>query len=300
MLRKGLEGGLGLLTRTLGCNASTVSPSLPMLSAITADSLLSSKPFNTLRSLHVSSTIALAEGPNRNSKDDAAASLPLQSPEEKMKLLDEWGAAIDKGDLDEAWSIFSSHFPTDKNIIAQLAQMDLMEELEPDEEDTITEESNSSRNSKLSGTGTAAPSQQGVIQERVQKVDELGRSFAVGKRKTSTATVWLRQGTGQVIINRRPFDQYFPALMKRNDVAAPFIATNTLGLYDVVAHVQGGGITGQSEALRHGIAHALQNMDPSTRPGLKAAGLLSRDTRQVERKKPGRKKARKKFQWVKR
>lgn len=296
MLRKGLEGGLSLLTRNLRCDTSIVSSSLPRLSAVTADSL--SKPFITLRSLHISSTTALADGPNHRNKEDTSASLPLQSQEEKMKMLDEWGAAIDRGDLEDAWSIFSAHFPTDKNIISQLAQMDLMEELEPDEEVTITDESgiSSGRTSKFSSLALAAPS----VQERVQKVDELGRSFAIGKRKTSTATVWLRQGTGQVIINKRPLDQYFPALMKRNDVAAPFIATNTLGLYDVMAHVQGGGITGQSEALRHGIAHALQNMDPGTRSGLKAAGLLSRDTRQVERKKPGQKKARKKFQWVKR
>ena len=93
---------------------------------------------------------------------------------------------------------------------------------------------------------------------------------------------------------------YFPSLRRRNDVLTPFFVTDTLGQFDVMAAVEGGGSTGQAQALRHGIAKALQNWDPEVRPVLKSAGLLTRDARIVERKKPGRKKARKSFAFVKR
>ena len=102
------------------------------------------------------------------------------------------------------------------------------------------------------------------------------------------------------MINKRPYDDYFPSLPRRNDLMAPFLVTDTLGSFDVMAAVEGGGATGQAQALRHGIARALQHWDPEMRGPLKAAGLLTRDARIVERKKPGKKKARKSFAWVKR
>eukprot|EP00887_Chlorella_sp_A99_P002232 scaffold10.g2232.t1 len=134
----------------------------------------------------------------------------------------------------------------------------------------------------------------------VRKVDDQGRSHAAGKRKTSIARVWLRPGAGHIMVNKRPFDAYFPGLIRRNDVIAPFEVTGSLGLFDVMIRVRGGGVMGQAQAVRHGIARALQAYDPALRPALKAAGLLTRDARKVERKKPGREKARKAFQWVKR
>ncbi|EFN53841.1 hypothetical protein CHLNCDRAFT_25348, partial [Chlorella variabilis] len=105
---------------------------------------------------------------------------------------------------------------------------------------------------------------------------------------------------GHMMINRRPYDRYFPDLLRRNDLLTPFLVTGTLGCFDVMVSVRGGGQTGQAQAVRHGIARALQNYEPALRPYLKPYGLLSRDSRIVERKKPGLKKARKAFQWVKR
>ena len=142
--------------------------------------------------------------------------------------------------------------------------------------------------------------QEETAKARVRIVDDQGRAHGVGKRKTSVARVWLREGPGHFMVNRRPYDDYFPSLPRRNDLLAPFFVTETLGKFDVMAAVQGGGPTGQAQALRHGIARALQHWDPEMRASLKTAGLLTRDARIVERKKPGLKKARKAFQWVKR
>lgn len=101
-------------------------------------------------------------------------------------------------------------------------------------------------------------------------------------------------------INGRSLNEYFPLFERRADVLDPLCTTNTLGLFDVRATVKGGGTTGQAQALRHGISKALQLFEPELRPALKAEGLLTRDSRIVERKKPGKAKARKSFQWVKR
>ena len=130
--------------------------------------------------------------------------------------------------------------------------------------------------------------------------DEFGRAYGTGKRKTSIARVWVRPGSGDIVINGKRLNEYFGLIQRRSDVLAPLLTTNTLGLFDIRATVKGGGNTGQSQALRHGISKALQLYDPQFRPSLKAEGLLTRDSRIVERKKPGKAKARKSFQWVKR
>lgn len=122
----------------------------------------------------------------------------------------------------------------------------------------------------------------------------------VGRRKTSTARVILRNGNGKVIINEREFENYFPQLLSREDILAPLKLTNALGSYDVIVNVQGGGITGQAEAIRLGISRALVEINPEYRNVLKSAGFLRRDPRMVERKKYGRPKARKRFQFSKR
>mgnify|MGYP000863165251 FL=1 len=123
---------------------------------------------------------------------------------------------------------------------------------------------------------------------------------ATGRRKTSTARVRLVNGVGKVMINDRPFDQYFPLETLRKIVEQPFEATGTQQRFDVLAICDGGGQTGQAGALRHGISRALLLVDPSYRAVLKAAGYLTRDPRMKERKKPGQPGARKRFQFSKR
>lgn len=123
---------------------------------------------------------------------------------------------------------------------------------------------------------------------------------AVGRRKTSTARVYLRPGSGKVVINRRPLDAYFSLETRRRILLSPFKITGSLGSFDVLVNVKGGGLTGQSEAIRLGIARALVASSEDFRKPLRDAGLLTRDPRMVERKKYGQPKARKRFQFSKR
>jgi len=122
----------------------------------------------------------------------------------------------------------------------------------------------------------------------------------VGRRKNATARVILRSGSGNVKINKREFDNFFPMKTNRDDVLLPFNLTETFGKYDVLANVNGGGFSGQAEAIRLGISRALIEISPDFRPILKSSGLLTRDPRMVERKKYGQPKARKRFQFSKR
>lgn len=121
-----------------------------------------------------------------------------------------------------------------------------------------------------------------------------------GRRKTSIARVRLSLGTGQFHVNGRTLEEYFPRETLRTLINQPFEAVNASGRYDVHANLVGGGIAGQAGALRHGIARALQALDPAQRPPLKRAGLLTRDSREVERKKYGQRGARARFQFSKR
>jgi small subunit ribosomal protein S9 len=123
---------------------------------------------------------------------------------------------------------------------------------------------------------------------------------AVGRRKTSVARVILLPGTGKITINRRTLEEFFPIETLRADVLKPLDATQTAGKYDVRINVEGGGTTGQAGAIRLGIARALVDLSEDHKPLLRAAGLLTRDPRMVERKKYGQKKARKRFQFSKR
>jgi small subunit ribosomal protein S9 len=122
---------------------------------------------------------------------------------------------------------------------------------------------------------------------------------ATGRRKTSVARVILRPGKGQFTVNGKSVEQFFPE-MKLSVVRSPLETVSALNKYDVTANLTGGGVTGQAEALRHGIARALLKVDAEMRKPLKAAGFLTRDPRMVERKKYGRKKARRRFQFSKR
>lgn len=142
--------------------------------------------------------------------------------------------------------------------------------------------------------------QEEVAKARVRQVDEKGRAYGTGRRKCSIARVWVQPGDGKFMINDKQFDVYFPMLDHRAALLRPFSETKTLGLWDVNCTVKGGGLSGQVGAIRLGISRALQNWEPGLRPQLREAGFLTRDPRVVERKKPGKAKARKSYQWVKR
>jgi small subunit ribosomal protein S9 len=135
---------------------------------------------------------------------------------------------------------------------------------------------------------------------RKVEIDERGRSYGRGGRKTSTARVWIRPGEGVISINRRDFLEFFPRESHRELILSPMIATGTCGKFDMVVSVEGGGVTGKAGAIRHGLARALEKYNPDYRPPMKRLGFMTRDNRQVERKKVGLKKARKAPQWVRR
>lgn len=122
----------------------------------------------------------------------------------------------------------------------------------------------------------------------------------IGRRKTSIARVYLKPGKGQITVNDRPLDNYFPSEILRTTVRQGLTLTNQVEQYDVQVNVEGGGNKGQAEAIRLGISRALVKLNAENRPPLKKEGLLTRDSRMVERKKPGRRKARRKFQFSKR
>jgi len=126
------------------------------------------------------------------------------------------------------------------------------------------------------------------------------RYYDTGKRKSAIARVWLIPGSGNITVNRRPFEEYFPIETHKTLVQEPLRLTHTLGQYDVLITVRGGGISGQAAAIRHGISKSLLQTDGALRPTLKQAGFLTRDSRIKERKKYGQKKARKRFQFSKR
>ncbi len=122
----------------------------------------------------------------------------------------------------------------------------------------------------------------------------------LGRRKTSVARVYLSEGTGKITVNKRDLNEFFTVPILLDKVNQPFNITDTVGKYDVKVNVKGGGISGQAEAIRLGISKALVEINEEWKPALRAEGLMTRDPRMVERKKPGQKKARKKFQFSKR
>jgi small subunit ribosomal protein S9 len=130
--------------------------------------------------------------------------------------------------------------------------------------------------------------------------NELEQYNGLGRRKTSTARVFLRPGEGRWVVNGRTLEDYLPRAVLRQSVAQPFVTTDTQGRFDVLVNVNGGGLRGQAEAIRLGIARALLKVDEGYRARLRGEELLTRDPREVERKKPGRPGARKRFQFSKR
>jgi small subunit ribosomal protein S9 len=134
----------------------------------------------------------------------------------------------------------------------------------------------------------------------VQKLDQQGRAYATGKRKDAVARVWVKPGSGKVVVNGKDFTAYFARPVLQMIVQQPILAAARQGQYDVHATVAGGGLSGQAGAVRHGISKALTYYEPMLRGVLKAGGFLTRDSRVVERKKYGRAKARRSFQFSKR
>ena len=131
-------------------------------------------------------------------------------------------------------------------------------------------------------------------------VDAQGRSYGTGRRKESVARVWIKPGSGKVVVNGKEQDKYFGRKTHLLVINQPFLVSDRTGQFDVMCTVKGGGLSGQAGALRHGISRALENFEPELRPVLKKAGMLTRDARAVERKKVGLHKARRMKQWAKR
>ena len=152
----------------------------------------------------------------------------------------------------------------------------------------------------VEGAGDGGAVQEDAVIEREPQIDDLGRSYATGKRKDAVARVWIKPGSGKITVNGRDQAVYFARPTLRLIVGQPFTVSGRVDQYDVVCTVKGGGLSGQAGAVKHGISKALTLYEPGLRPALKAAGFLTRDSRVVERKKYGRKKARRSFQFSKR
>ena len=136
--------------------------------------------------------------------------------------------------------------------------------------------------------------------ERKPEIDAEGRAYATGRRKDAVARVWIKPGSGRITVNGRDQEEYFARATLRLIVNQPFEVAGRRNQYDVIATVKGGGLSGQAGAVKHGISQALQRYEPELRAPLKAAGFLTRDARMVERKKYGKRKARRSFQFSKR
>ena len=154
----------------------------------------------------------------------------------------------------------------------------------------------------LEELGAAAGGVTAVVEDAPREPvrDELGRSYATGKRKDAVARVWIKPGSGKVTVNGKQMSEYFARPVLQMILRQPFTIAGVEGEFDVQATVKGGGLSGQAGAVKHGISKALQLYDPSLRGALKAAGFLTRDSRVVERKKFGKRKARRSFQFSKR
>jgi small subunit ribosomal protein S9 len=152
--------------------------------------------------------------------------------------------------------------------------------------------------SALANLQAAKPEAAPVVRE--PKKDAQGRSYATGKRKNAVARVWVKAGNGKIIVNGRALEVYFARPVLRMLINQPFQVANRVGQFDVVCTVAGGGLSGQAGAVRHGISRALTFYEPDLRSPLKAGGFLTRDSRVVERKKYGKAKARRSFQFSKR
>jgi len=163
----------------------------------------------------------------------------------------------------------------------------------------MSETANSLADLETLGADVPAPAQIAAV-IREQEIDAQGRAYATGRRKDAVARVWLKPGTGKIVVNGRDQEIYFARPSLRLVINQPFGVTERTGQYDVIATVKGGGLSGQAGAVKHGIAQALSKYEPLLRSAVKSEGFLTRDSRVVERKKYGKAKARKSFQFSKR
>jgi small subunit ribosomal protein S9 len=154
--------------------------------------------------------------------------------------------------------------------------------------------------SSLQELGAATGQTEQAAPVHVQKLDKSGRAYATGKRKDAIARVWLKPGSGKITVNDKEFAAYFARPVLQMVLRQPIVAVNRDGQYDIVVTVAGGGLSGQAGAVRHGISKALTYYEPGLRAVLKKGGFLTRDSRVVERKKYGKAKARRSFQFSKR
>ncbi len=152
----------------------------------------------------------------------------------------------------------------------------------------------------LEDLGTATQTETSDAPVREQKLDQYGRAYATGKRKDAVARVWVKPGSGKITVNGKEFAAYFARPVLQMILQQPIVAAERVDQYDVVATVAGGGLSGQAGAVRHGISQALTLYEPELRGVLKKGGFLTRDSRVVERKKYGKAKARRSFQFSKR
>ena len=171
---------------------------------------------------------------------------------------------------------------------------DLKAAVDTKAEDQGTEETSGDSSAEGTSSGSNAP------MKREPKLDSLGRAYGTGRRKDAVARVWLKPGSGKVVVNGKDQADYFSRTTHRLILTQPFLGVNRVNKFDVMCTVKGGGLSGQACAVRHGISRALQNFDPTMRPSLKKAGMMTRDARIVERKKVGKHKARRTKQWAKR
>ena len=153
-------------------------------------------------------------------------------------------------------------------------------------------------NTTLEELGEALQSEEAALPE--PELDEHGRAYATGKRKNAVARVWIKPGPGRIVVNGKDVEEYFARATLRMILRQPLEAVERVDQYDVMCTVTGGGLSGQAGAVRHGISRALAKYEPALRPVLKKGGFLTRDPRVVERKKYGKRKARRSFQFSKR
>ena len=139
-----------------------------------------------------------------------------------------------------------------------------------------------------------------TTEKKEPKIDDLGRSYATGRRKESVARVWMKKGSGKVTVNGKSQEDYFGRQTHLLVLNQPFLIVDRVNAFDIICTVKGGGLSGQAGAIRHGISRCIENHEPDLRPALKKSGMLTRDARVVERKKVGKHKARRSKQWAKR
>lgn len=169
-----------------------------------------------------------------------------------------------------------------------------------DEKNTVSDLSDLKDIAGDAPEGDAATIAESTAPLREQELDQHGRAYATGRRKDAVARVWIKPGKGTITVNGKDQETYFARPTLRLIINQPFAITDRVGQFDVIATVKGGGLSGQAGAVKHGISQALTKYEPALRSTVKAAGFLTRDSRVVERKKYGRAKARRSFQFSKR